>query len=109
MAKKPASKDWTPAAIKYALHSKNITLRSVALAHGYQDIDSLRPALVRPYPRAERLIAEAIGALPKAIWPSRYNLDGTPKSGRGERGLGRYKAKSSKAPNGCTDNNGSGI
>ncbi|MDP2786647.1 MAG: helix-turn-helix domain-containing protein [Pseudomonadota bacterium] len=109
MPKKPASQDWTPAAIKYALHSKNITLRSIAIAHGYHDIDVLRPALVRPYPKAERLISEALSAMPKDIWPSRYNLDGSPRSGRGERGLGRYKAKCSKAPNGRIDNNGSGI
>lgn len=97
MAKKPASKDWHKADIKAALHRQGITLRSIAIAHGYHDHDTLSRALVHPYPKAERLIAEAIGTLPKVIWPSRYHEDGSPRSGRGERGLGRYQAKSSKA------------
>ena len=42
-------------------------------------------------PKAERIVAEAIGVSVSAIWPSRYHPDGTPKSGRGERGRGRYK------------------
>ena len=46
-----------------------------------------------PYPKYERLIAEHLGTTPQTIWPSRYRNDGTPKSGRGERGLGRFKAK----------------
>jgi len=109
MAKKPAAKDWHKADIRAALHRQDITLRSIAVCHGYNDIDCLNRALRQPYPKAERLIAEAIGVMPKDIWPSRYHLDGTPKSGRGERGLGRYKAKCSKASNACSDNNGSEI
>lgn len=94
MAKKPASKDWHKADIKAALHRTNRTLRSVAIAAGYapDKADALNQALRHPYPKAERLIAEAIGVTPAAIWPSRYHADGSPKSGRGERGLGRYKA-----------------
>lgn len=45
-------------------------------------------ALKHPWPRAERIIADALGRAPQAIWPSRYHPDGRPKSGRGERGLG---------------------
>lgn len=104
MAKKPAPQDWHKADIKAALHRQGITLRSIAVCHGYNNIDSLDRALRDPYPKAERLIAEAIGTMPKVIWPSRYHPDGTPKSGRGERGLGRYKAKCSKAPDNGADN-----
>jgi len=57
--------------------------------------NSLSLALHRPWPKAERIIAKAIGITPQAIWPSRYHDDGAPKSGRGERGLGRYKPKRS--------------
>lgn len=109
MAKKPASQDWHKADIKAALHRQGITLRSIAVGHGYHDIDCISRALAQPYPKAERLIAEAIGTLPKVIWPSRYHLDGSPKSGRGERGLGRYQAKSSKASKNDVGNVGGGI
>lgn len=56
-------------------------------------------ALHRPWPKAERIIAEFIGVSAREIWPSRYHHDGAPKSGRGERGIGRYKAKHSTAMN----------
>ena len=61
--------------------------------YGYSSGGTLRNALNYPAPLYERLIAERIGTSPQKIWPSRYHNDGTPKSGRGERGRGRYKAK----------------
>jgi Ner family transcriptional regulator len=45
----------------------------------------------------EKHIAAAIGLRPQAIWPSRYHADGTPKSGHGERGIGRPKSKDTRA------------
>jgi Ner family transcriptional regulator len=42
-------------------------------------------ALRRPWPKAEKIIADYIGTTPQAIWPSRYNEDGSPKSGHGIR------------------------
>lgn len=109
MAKKPASQDWHKADIKAALHKRGVTLRSLAVMHGYQHIDALHPVLRIPYPKAERLISEALGVAPQIIWPSRYHPDGSPRSGRGERGLGRYKAKFSKAPVRGTDNQAAGV
>lgn len=95
MKKNPAPEDWHKAKIKYVLHSTGRSLRSVAIANGYDKPDTLNQALRHPYPKAERLIAEAIGVAPAVIWPSRYHADGSSKSARGERGLGRYKAKCS--------------
>jgi len=108
MATNPTPKDWHPADVKAALHRQGITLRSIAKANGYNDIDCLRPVLTRPYPKAERLVSEKIGVLPQTIWPSRYNNDGSPKSGRGERGIGRYKAKCSKPNDSGIGNDNSG-
>lgn len=108
MAKKPAQQDWHKADIKAALHRTDRSLRSVAIAAGYDKPDTLNQALRHPYPKAERLIAEAIGVSPKVIWPSRYHADGTSKSGRGERGLGRYRAKCSVPGNGCKVNSTAG-
>lgn len=96
--KKPAlSTDWHRADIKAALEKRGWSIRQLGKSHDYAG-HSLAAALSKPWPRAEALIAQAIGVPPQRIWPSRYHRDGTPKSGRGERGLGRYRAKGTSAP-----------
>lgn len=92
--KKPALADWHRADIKAALEKRGWSLRRLSAHHGYA-AGSILLALQRPWPRAEKIIAAAIGFKPQQIWPSRYHANGTPKSGRGERGLGRYRAKNS--------------
>ncbi len=91
-SKKPAPKDWHRADIKAALEKAGFSLARLSRAHGYSP-HSASGALWHPWPRVERLIATAIGVAPQVIWPSRYREDGTPKSGRNERGIGRYKRK----------------
>lgn len=95
-SKKPAREDWHKADIVAVFRKRGMSLQRLARLHGYA-VDSAHGALHRPWPKFERLIAEALGVQPQDIWPSRYHPDGAPKSGRGERGLGRYKAKSSAA------------
>lgn len=70
--KKPALQDWHRADIKAALEKAGWTLRALAIAHGSKHGTTLRQALDHPYPKAERIIAEAIGVEPAVIWPSRY-------------------------------------
>lgn len=71
--KKPALKDWHKADIKAALEKAGWTLRKLAKHHGYSTISLFRDALsARTSPKGERLLAEAIGADPALIWPSRY-------------------------------------
>lgn len=86
--KKPADRDWHRADVVASLRKAGWSLRRLSIHHGYS-AGSLRAALARPYPKAERIIAQAIGIEPQRIWPSRYHPDGAPKSGRGERGIGR--------------------
>jgi Ner family transcriptional regulator len=94
--KKPVQ-DWHPAFIVAAVWEKGTSLQRLARKHNYCNT-ALTLALRRPWPKAERIIAEAIGVSPSDIWPSRYHADGSPRSGRGERGLGRgYKAKDTAA------------
>jgi len=69
--------DWHPADIKAALEKRGWTLGKLARTHGY-DRKSPSLALKQPWPRMEKLIAEAIGVEPQQIWPSRYHRDGTP-------------------------------
>lgn len=94
MAKKPALKDWHRADIIAAVRKTGTNLQKLSRTHDLGRT-TLSNALYGPAPRYERLIAEHLGTTPQAIWPSRYHQDGTPRSGRGERGLGRYKTKKS--------------
>lgn len=93
MPKKPAStKDWHRADVIAAVRKTGTTLRGLSRKHGLYHT-AMNQALNKPAPKAERLIAEHLGLTPQDIWPSRYHDDGSPKSGRGERDLGRYKRK----------------
>ena len=94
MAKKPDTEiqDWHPADIKAAVQKKGTSLARLSRQNGLSS-SMCGQALKKPYPKMERLIATCIGETPQVIWPSRYNLDGTPKSGRGERGLGRHYSR----------------
>ncbi len=85
-----ALQDWHPADIKAALEKAGWTLRQLSIAHGYSP-DMLKNVLREARPRAEAILAAAIGVAPQVIWPSRYHVDGTPRSGRNERGIGRRK------------------
>lgn len=72
--------DWTRAQVIAALHDRNISLVSLAEAHGLKGSSSMSIALSRNYPVGEKRIADALGLHPMKIWPSRYNLDGSHKS-----------------------------
>lgn len=71
-SKKPALTDWHRADIVAAVRKAGWTLRKLSLHHGYADGGTLTKAMDRPWPKGERLIAEAIGIDPATIWPSRY-------------------------------------
>lgn len=88
--------DWHRADIKAALEKAGWTLRKLAIARGYC-AGALRNPLNVPWPKGERIIADALGTTPQIIWPSRYHDDGRSKSGRNERGIGVYRSKSTTA------------
>jgi Ner family transcriptional regulator len=75
--KKPVVEDWHPADIVAALRKKQWSLQQLAAVNGYRSRTAIAHALHRPYPKAEGIIAEALGVEPKEIWPTRYNADGT--------------------------------
>lgn len=54
-----------------ALRKKNLSLSSLGRVHNLSPY-TLKNALDKPYPKAERIIAEAIGMTPQEIWPGRY-------------------------------------
>lgn len=63
--------DWHPADIGAALKKRGTNMSALSEANGYTR-NGLRNALYRHYPKAERIIAGAIGVKPQDIWPSRY-------------------------------------
>lgn len=64
--------DWHSADIVAALTKAGWSLRRLSLHHGYLSATTLKHALARPWPKGERLIADAIGKAPETIWPTRY-------------------------------------
>jgi len=77
MVKKPTPQDWHKEDIKAAIRKTGTTLRGLARSNGYRSVDSVNQALFHPYPKAERIIAVAIGVAPETIWPSRYQFNAT--------------------------------
>ena len=67
--------DRHPADIKAGLEKAGWSLRRLSIHHGFKP-ESLAKALYQPWPRAEALIANAIGERPEDLWPSRYDWYG---------------------------------
>lgn len=80
--KNPAPQDWHPADIVAAIWKRGTSLTRLSRQSGYAR-NALQMALRRPWPKAEKIIADFLGLSPQTIWPSRYYDDGAPKSGRG--------------------------
>lgn len=64
--------DWHPSIISAMLKTKGSNLSKLARENGLHR-STLRTALYRPYPKAERIIAEKLGVSPEKIWASRYS------------------------------------
>ncbi|MBV7403582.1 helix-turn-helix domain-containing protein [Enterobacter sp. ENT03] len=63
--------DWNRIDIVAALHKQGVSIRELSVRAGLKP-DTLKNALSRAYPKAERIIADALGVAPEHIWPSRY-------------------------------------
>lgn len=64
-------KDWHPADIIAGLRKKGTSLAAESRKAGLSS-STLANALTRPWPKGERIIADALGVDPHVIWPSRY-------------------------------------
>jgi Ner family transcriptional regulator len=62
---------WTKEFIICCLHERGITLRGLDRDFGYCP-NTIQFALRKPWEKAERIIAKAIGVPPETIWPERY-------------------------------------
>ncbi|WP_067706480.1 MULTISPECIES: helix-turn-helix transcriptional regulator [unclassified Erwinia] len=63
--------DWHPADIIAALKKKGTSLSALSRESGLAS-STLSNALRRPWPKGEKLIADALNERPEAIWPTRY-------------------------------------
>lgn len=63
--------DWHRADVIAALKKKGLSLAGLSRDAGLGP-RTLNNALERRYPKAEKIIADAIGVEPNEIWPSRY-------------------------------------
>ncbi len=63
--------DWHSADIIAALKKQGTSLSAVSRNSGLAS-STLSNALIRHWPKGERLIADALGVAPEQIWPSRY-------------------------------------
>lgn len=67
--------DWPAVRIRYELAMRGISLAALNSFHDSAAGRALRVS----WPELERIIAEALGQSPQAIWPSRYTDDGIPR------------------------------
>lgn len=73
----PVVEDWHPADVLAALKKRGHSLAGLSVANGYHPTAAGK-ALKQPWPAVERILADALGLAPQAIWPSRYDGDGEP-------------------------------
>lgn len=75
---------WHPADVVAALRKRGWSFRRLSVHHGYSPQVLSRVNRV-PWPKGERLVAEAIGVPPQELWPERYGADGLPNRRIGRR------------------------
>lgn len=95
--KKTSLQDWHRADIVAELRKAGWSLRRLATHHGYKAPTTLTNALARPWPKGERLIAEAIGIDPAQIWPSRYDRSASSTTPKNNTNSGLQGANNCKA------------
>jgi Ner family transcriptional regulator len=73
--KREANGDWHPADVKAELQKAGTSLSQLERENGYKP-HTLKDVLRRTWPKAQELVAAAIGHAPEEIWPSRYPTKG---------------------------------
>ena len=62
-------RDWHPADVKAALEKRGLSLRQLAIRHGYSHFQRV---LTTHWWAAEQIVAKALDLQAQEIWPSRY-------------------------------------
>lgn len=66
---------WSPARIKSELMMRGTNLSKIAVQNDLSE-SACRKALIKPFPRAEQVIANELGVDVKEIFSDRYQEDG---------------------------------
>ncbi len=69
--KETSKQDWHKADIKAELEKRGLSLKDLANAEDLAN-GTLSNVWRVNYPKAQKIIAKAIGVAPEVIWPSRY-------------------------------------
>ena len=69
--KRVNKQDWHRADIVAELRKRNMSLAELGRVN-HLSSSTLKNALDKRYPKAEKIIADALGIAPQDIWPSRY-------------------------------------
>jgi Ner family transcriptional regulator len=78
--------DWHPEDVKAALKKQGITFKGLSLEHGFHESMVRRVIHDGRSATVQAIIANLLRMKPQAIWPSRYNADGTPRRRNQRRG-----------------------
>jgi Ner family transcriptional regulator len=62
--------DWDVYEITAQLKRRGLTVAELGRRNGYAE-DSLRMVAIKPWPKAEKIVADALGLTPEDIWPNR--------------------------------------
>lgn len=68
--------------IKYQIRAVNGTSMAAIAAKHEMDRRNLYMAFVRPFPRAEKILADELGMTPQQLFPERYGHHGLPSRRR---------------------------
>ncbi|WP_142849226.1 helix-turn-helix domain-containing protein [Telmatospirillum sp. J64-1] len=82
-----------PEDIKAALRQREGSLEKLSERWGYHST-AVSVCLRKQWPALEGRIAKVLDKHPSAIWPHRYNPDGTPKSRRSKANRNTQKSQS---------------
>ena len=66
-----SQRDWEAIDFVIAFRARGLTWAKLSANAGYKNT-GLRNVVDRRWPKGERVVAEALGVSPDAIWPSRY-------------------------------------
>ncbi len=81
-----------------AVKKAGTNLRQLALSSGFGE-STLRAALHKQHPRAQRLIAKTIGKPVHEIWPQWFDVSGAPiRAPRAERTTTRVRESNPRVP-----------
>lgn len=84
--------------VVFALKQNGKSIAAIARDNGVTR-QTLYSALLRPYPRMEKILADALGATPQKLFPERYDSNGLPVS-RADKSANKKNTTAGRSRNG---------